>query len=754
MVSVLLVVLVSCALCLLGGCEDLPPLPRADISGEHMSKVVEIEFSSEGRGGYDWNLLQSQFAVSAPAPREIFAAIDMNKVRQQFQSGLAAAQASAWHRPSWMDENTYGWFRRTFEPDPGLKTLVKIPVSVGAKVPCAAIRGDGKILITLDEKLRVWDVDTGQLSKQIDAPIENSLQAMFTPSGEQILVHNGKSLVRLSLDGGQIEATWQPRPATTIAYVAIARTAGVCAVVDSQSQLCVLDQTLQETANYHGPGLAAPVVSIRPDGGLVIGTIDQGWLNWSPSGESSKQQTLLNQQLRLNSTNSAIDPATVIPVAGNDRYRWVSLETAHEIIPIDERRLLAGSLTPDVLFLIGRMTSEPIQLNLALWHAQACSSIDVPDWLAVIGHRAVQGATRKYYVQDLLLGEAQWSTHQLLGERQPVWAAFSDNGERLAVVFQDAIEVYSRVAWHDASGEQLAQRIASLLRVGNIALLESCLRELRAQPASIARVSGEQLFSIAIQRLGSELVSFNGLPADSTVRQTALQWAASESEFGRLVSSAQYLLSSDSWENGRAMPNMVATTSEPMRMYPQRALQNLEQSLSAERPAMEAFRQLILCKQRLGLHCNDSIADIKRYVELYPHEPQTHASIADWLQTDPDHFVGEASAYLEAFSRELPAAERESFYFHTALKCSWTLSDGVPPDHARLVTAAKAELAANRLSAQEIEGLLGRGVSRYSVTDYEDLVHYHLLHFPISTSSSQYNSLFRNITEQIRSRVK
>ncbi len=628
-------ILATCAL--LCACEQPPPL-----AFQH-AKPVENAFSSDGRGGYDWPVTGSGgFDVLRPSPFTYFDQIDREKLAVAAELPLFQ-EADAGTRPDGMEEDVYYWFRRYTEPHEPTTASFSIHVDDDVWATGFDLDAAGDRLITIGEKVQIWDVAKEQLLHSYPCSSE-PLRAFLGDDSDRFTVVTKQSLELFSVPTGTKLAQWSSPDEIESAFVA--RDRSVYCVTTKQHRLFALDGELKMLAEYQEHPLSNAHAAVHPTGKWIIANTKAGPLRWHLEDGSYQAEVLSAYKYSAGVARC---------VSGVHYDRWIGPDYA--TLYYGEQWLHPTEYSGVDYMLTGHV----------LW-AQDCTVDDTQGWTLAMGHQpGIEGPPR-YVLQDVELA-SQSASVPLVLEEEPIDLATSQAGERIVLSNVDAVNVIHRRRWVDLFGSWTTERMLTLLAEGRVDQLERCIELLREQPRVRLNVTGEEYCSYAILRLG---VRWAQLESEGDAPETLKKledWYASGSDLALAVSAQRHYRTA--WD-GRGGGYANTVTQQGWQIFQKHAelgKQDLKRLLERERPPAFAFEAMVVAMRDTGMDHLEAEPYLQRYVTLYPHSIRAHVNLCFWMLPKWGGSPGDGGAYVGALANLYPEFMSDLVYAKCALLC-------------------------------------------------------------------------------------
>ena len=179
------------------GCEEMP---------QHMAileKPVLEAVTEEGRGSYNWELTNGQFAIDRPPAFTFATKIDREKLKQNLELANARTRLEPGPIPG-MDADVYAWFRRFTEPIEIGQTLMTLEPDANNSQRVCSISPNGRLLFVIDSKIKVWEIETKK-QREFESPIPNPNAIHANPANQWLVMCDETKVCRFWFSNGKIE---------------------------------------------------------------------------------------------------------------------------------------------------------------------------------------------------------------------------------------------------------------------------------------------------------------------------------------------------------------------------------------------------------------------------------------------------------------------------------------------------------------------------------------------------------------------
>lgn len=600
-------------------------------------EAVPTAVATDGRGGYDWTYEHLGFAMRRPLginymgdlEREPFAEVAIAHDRQSDLAKTEIWQDKDAKRTDGLSDLAYTWLARYTEGhlriDPKLKLAVDGAVSkVGFDVST-----DGKRLVTVGDKVRLWDIPSAQQLTEIS--VLNPKAAYFAGTEGDIVVQTQQELLRFS--GEDYVATDEWRAPQRIATVHADRLGKTWAVVLEDLTLVALGKNFLKIDSLNSGRLSNDQVAVHPSGDWIMANSKAGPIRWYLDG-------LVHEPTVLGC--SRYDPAETFCVSGVDVDFWVGPSYCHEQNVAND---------PASTALSDRLILPEVH------HALACTVDQGAAWMLIVGRQPDQENKWRVFLQDQAPHEGFFSLPLPLDEL-PVQIAASDDGETVAISSDTELIVFPRRRWVDPYGDFTLNNLAKLPGEGKGDEFEICVDILENLEAPRANVLNATLASVAIFRAGNawaqlELGQSGFEPDEAAERiRNYEDWRKQGSPIA--VAASVVRASSVIWQL-----QDYERRQQIMEDYA-RDVQSLLKVEGFRRVAIELKVQHMVVIEQVEQSALNTI--LREYATSFPEALSAHASIAQYMQEGRLGIAADRFSYTADFANLFPSQHADFVY--------------------------------------------------------------------------------------------
>lgn len=692
---------------LLIGCEDMPNQLTI------LEKPILDAVTEEGRGGYNWEITNGQFAIDRPPAFTFATKIDRDKLKQNLELANARTRLESGPIPG-MDADVYAWFRRFTEPIEIGQTLMTLEPNANNAARVCSISPNGKLLFVVDSKLKVWEIETKK-QREFDSPIPSPIAIHANPANQWLVMCDEKKICRFWFSNGKVE-TWK-LPKGKIVKFAGARDSGHCAVLNDQGMIFRLKPEFTSADKLPLGSMGAESIAISPDGNTILGFESPRVFEWRADHGGSMSEYSM-QDLAEN---------TFQPVIGKFQRQWVS-ENGSFDFPSSTQTPTFGS-------------QHPMRIMRPLILASANASNGTIDWLVVLSEQKDESGQPLFELRDVSFPNNVSSQPYLVGSAAPRSISVSATGTRIAIEeANSAITVIDRQPWVGAAEFYTMGNIAKLTLDGRFEQAELCANTLRKAKLDREYRTGEVLFRSAafeISRVWSRLAA----PPDTPERKALLAKFAKWKEGGSSLAVLSHAYSRAKFRD-RLDRSPNTPEFEQNNLAVQQSL--LELASRPDAPAGALSLLIDVCTQ---LHSEFSITEelLARHIENHPEEIDPLVLMCIWLLPSRDGMRGDAHSTLNSIASLYPPEEADKLYAKIALiateKERGYFDYSTSFDTNRILLGGNLLIEENALRPDLFELLTDMRVSRESVDDVRNLLRIHARRF-VMPSHYYYQSNF------------
>lgn len=621
------------AIAWLVGCNDLPDTSYP-LLPTPSGAVVSPD---DGRGSYDWLLLDGTFTVRRRLESNLFLQVDEDHVRGLIAQACSNPRVPAYQPPTWVDEQLALTIEACIHPFASIPTrTVTLPQRLLSSDTLLALNYDGSRLLLVEDQLTLWDTNHGLLLKVLPCPTRQPKFAYLSPVGDEAVVFDSHCGFLISLDGAISSSTEIFAGPIEKVVASVERDVFIV-----QSSL----ETLRLNANLQLEPLPVFIHSEQASMALTRNGKFLAILDGPDFSITDLASDAMSTPIWLrDQTAPGITVALESDYFALFAHQIFSISAFHATVPGEPRP-------------VGPTCRTTMELDRAFPAETGRDSLD--DWLTVCGQRTpVEPNGAPYQLVDLSLGEELVSLPTVIDNRKPDQLKMSDDGRVFVTASaNEPIQVHfrgPRLIEHEEL-HALVDHLANLFLRGQASegeeLIESLESYARSVPYTVWTRKLLDLKSPVAKLLAASLESLSA--PNKNKRARALQtWLESDSTMAKLVRAANQ----PKRQRRRGGENDDKTADS----LSTRALVN--EVLSTTHPPCLAFTILADMKPAQKL---DEALFHSRFVEQFerdPLNPTLHMCMARFFLPENMGDIGQSEAYIEKVCEYMPAEQRDAFY--------------------------------------------------------------------------------------------
>ncbi|MEM8732973.1 MAG: hypothetical protein AAGG44_02040, partial [Planctomycetota bacterium] len=585
------------------GCEDYPKFSVDE------PKVVANAVSTDSSREYEWTYEHRGFAVRRPLNFSFFARVDRAQIQAAIEKEYNAfANARDQVRqlgeetvPDGLSAATYAMLNRYAKGHLPIEPTIDLTSDQGITLSGFDVSPDGKRLVTVGDKVRVWAIDEKSVTVEIDEP--NATAAYFAGESSDIVLRQGDTLVRYNGETGTPSDEWMSD--AEIRAVACDDAGETWGVLRSDGSVVALGPGFEKIDEL-GAGVArGESIAVQPQGDWIVANSEAGPMRWYLKG-------FVHEPTRFQAREYV--PDQTICLAGYDADLWCGPSWSYSQSNND----MDEDGQPD----FGNYLVFPQVLA-----AESCSRDGLSTWMLVAGRQPDSDGQWQYHLQDIAPASGQFSLPLIL-DQKPLAMQASRNGEMVALQYEDRLVVFPRMRWVDPDGNFTADNLGRLPFDGKGSEFDVCIQELAKLDGLRSGTSPGFLVGEIVMKVGKSwgalLRGQSGLDAAQAKDSfdAVEEWRKSDSPASIAASAVRY-------------SNLMFNTYdyEVVERYRKNSLKEIKRIEND--PLFGELALLLQMEHRIrreeaGQEAIDPL--VEEYMNRFPTSMRAHFWIGDWMQ--------------------------------------------------------------------------------------------------------------------------